>query len=79
MEIYHGESGESLHLQFVYIYINIIMYLANIGLAIGDYICNPSIIVKNSLPFTFLQKVTNTEAGVVYLLTSICFFVYGGR
>lgn len=79
MEIYHGESGESLHLQFVYVYINIVMYLANIGLAIGDYICNPSIVVKNSLPFTFLQKVTNTEAGVVYLLTSICFFIYGGR
>jgi hypothetical protein len=79
MEIYHGEADETLHLRFVYIYINCVMYLANIGIAIGDYICNPSIVLKSNLPFTFLEKVTNTEAGVIYLLTSICFFIYGGR
>lgn len=68
-----------MYFSCVYKYVNSVIYLAFFGLAIGDYLCNPSIIVRNKLPTTLIQKVSSVSVGLLYLLNSVCIIIYGVR
>jgi hypothetical protein len=77
MEIYHSTKESKADLKPVYIYISCVIYLAVIGIMIGDIIIYGT---GNTLPLpeTVLQKVLNTFDGAVYLLITAGYLAYGG-
>lgn len=77
MEIFHGTGSSTANLKPVYIYVFSVIYLAVIGIMIGDII----IFGTGStlpLPSTFLQKILNTFDGCLYLVITIGYLAYGG-
>lgn len=77
MEIYHSTTEAKADLKPLYIYVSCVIYFAVIGIMIGDIIIYGTGGVL-PLPETTLQKALNTFDGVLYLIITVGYLVYGG-
>lgn len=77
MEIFHSSSDGKANLRPVYIYTFCVIYLAVIGVMIGDIIIYGT---GNTLPLaeTILQKALQTFDACIYLIITVGYLAYGG-
>jgi len=78
MEIYHSPSNDhKANLKPIYIYASCTIYLACIGIMIGDIVLGGQESFL-PLPDTLLQRSLNTFDGILYLVLTIGYLIYGG-